>query len=244
MKNCMIEWKGTWSQLTQEIKRLHNNEQSIWFTGHSLGGALAILAAATLHIQSKEDGVHGIYTFGQPRLGNPEFAKSYNAELREKTYRVVNNNDIIARIPTINYQHVGQLMYFSSDGKLHVDEDLSWWEETSDRILGYFDHILSLIPLTGMDMSFHKILDSWLDSINDHRMKTYEKLSQGVYNRKPAEPAWIIRLSGEEEPASPLPIPKLWNQFRPSALSKKLFFVPLSPSCTGIQTEQGNRFPP
>ncbi|MCI5144635.1 MAG: lipase family protein, partial [Candidatus Electrothrix sp. AR3] len=87
-------WLG--DKLQKEILKLRTNGQSIWFTGHSLGGALAVLAAATLHLQEKKDGfLGGVYTFGQPRLGNPDFAENYNAALKERTYRVVNNNDLI-----------------------------------------------------------------------------------------------------------------------------------------------------
>jgi predicted lipase len=44
-------------------------------TGHSLGGSLAILAAADLH---KSHGkIDQVYTFGQPRVGNAQFASYY-----------------------------------------------------------------------------------------------------------------------------------------------------------------------
>ncbi len=44
-------------------------------TGHSLGGSLAILAAADLH---KTHGkIDQVYTFGQPRVGNAAFASYY-----------------------------------------------------------------------------------------------------------------------------------------------------------------------
>lgn len=44
-------------------------------TGHSLGGALAILAAAD--IKSVGHKVDEVYTFGQPRVGNVAFSKWY-----------------------------------------------------------------------------------------------------------------------------------------------------------------------
>lgn len=47
-------------------------ESKLVTTGHSLGGALAILCAAELmHTFGKVDYV---YTFGQPRVGNKKFA--------------------------------------------------------------------------------------------------------------------------------------------------------------------------
>ncbi len=48
----------------------------IMVTGHSLGGALAILAAMDLHTALSHQEME-IYTFGQPRVGNYEFVKYY-----------------------------------------------------------------------------------------------------------------------------------------------------------------------
>ena len=42
-------------------------------TGHSLGGALAVMAAAHLH--NKYSLVENLYTLGQPRVGNDKFAE-------------------------------------------------------------------------------------------------------------------------------------------------------------------------
>lgn len=45
----------------------------LWITGHSLGGALAMLAALDLH-SNHSIATAGVYTFGQPRLGNQALA--------------------------------------------------------------------------------------------------------------------------------------------------------------------------
>ena len=45
----------------------------ILVTGHSLGGALAVMAAAHLH--NKYSLVEKLYTLGQPRVGNDKFAQ-------------------------------------------------------------------------------------------------------------------------------------------------------------------------
>lgn len=51
----------------------------------------------------------GLYTFGQPRTGDREFARKPDADFEQQTFRYVNNNDIVTRVPfrAMNYSHVG-----------------------------------------------------------------------------------------------------------------------------------------
>src|ERR1700686_2804213 len=46
-------------------------QPTLWLTGHSLGGALAVLASATFSMWQSAQirPVSGVYTFGQPRIG-------------------------------------------------------------------------------------------------------------------------------------------------------------------------------
>ncbi len=116
---------------------------SLWFTGHSLGAGLATLAVAKLRIENEafEEPIHGLYTFGSPRVGNKEFSENFNANFKDQTFRVVNNNDVVARVPlrAHGYRHVGQYWYITSDGKL--DDDISWWNLALDRVKGRVDDI-------------------------------------------------------------------------------------------------------
>lgn len=160
---------SVWNEVFSEIMTLRTNNQSIWLTGHSLGAALATLAAATLHLQQPEIEINGLYTFGQPRLGNHKFSKKYNAELKNITFRCVNNNDVVTRVPPqiFGYSHVGKLMYFDVDGKLHADNSLSWWAKFWDRLEGRYDDIFDLSP----------------DGIGDHSMDLYQELSENSHNK-------------------------------------------------------------
>jgi len=82
-------------------------QKNIICVGHSLGGALATLAALdiTLNVPGK---TAGCYTFGSPKVGNAAFADMYNKYV-PNTQRFVNDKDMVPAIPPIGYVHVGQL---------------------------------------------------------------------------------------------------------------------------------------
>jgi len=93
----------------------------IYITGHSLGGALAILCA--LEFSRLKLAVTQVTTFGGPRVGNAAFRALYDAapvtghsspvNLHDITFRVVNQNDIVPRTPgwLMGYRHVGQEIF-------------------------------------------------------------------------------------------------------------------------------------
>jgi len=68
-----------------------NKSLPVYITGHSLGGALAIVATYCL----TSDRIAACYTFGSPRVGNLQFGQS----IRPPVYRVVNASDIVTRVP-------------------------------------------------------------------------------------------------------------------------------------------------
>lgn len=86
--------------------------RTLWFTGHSLGGALAVLGAS-----SRAARPAGVVTFGQPRLLNLNAARFIAQKFGQAYSRIVNDDDIVARIPT-NFNHSGALFHFEFDGRL------------------------------------------------------------------------------------------------------------------------------
>jgi triacylglycerol lipase len=82
----------------------------LFVTGHSLGAAIAVLAAE----QAVDTGVEpaAIYVFGMPRTGGKTFRDRYNGKLGLKTYRLVHGLDVVARVPTasIGFHHVGRVL--------------------------------------------------------------------------------------------------------------------------------------
>eukprot|EP00300_Choanocystis_sp_HF-7_P042018 c8791_g1_i2.p1 GENE.c8791_g1_i2~~c8791_g1_i2.p1 ORF type:complete len:198 (+),score=39.97 c8791_g1_i2:24-596(+) len=82
----------------------------IVFTGHSLGGALATLAAIDFRLAYPDALRISMVNFGSPRVGNHAFAQIYQTYLPTDVYRFVYDNDIITatppKPPAIRYKHV------------------------------------------------------------------------------------------------------------------------------------------
>jgi triacylglycerol lipase len=98
-------------------KYKRSGTRSVWFTGHSLGAALATLAAASLLDTDEE--VAGLYTFGSPRVGNRAFVRSLNAKLKNH-YRMVYGKDFVTRVAprALKYAHAGQLTTIAKNGNI------------------------------------------------------------------------------------------------------------------------------
>ncbi|CAG8637235.1 13324_t:CDS:2 [Funneliformis caledonium] len=104
------------SDVFNEIQKLHkkNPKYKVVFSGHSLGGALTLLSALDLSQNSKDFSKDKnnlfVFTYGEPRVGNSEFADHVNSKLTVS--RTVNGGDSIARLPPrfIGYkQHQNEL---------------------------------------------------------------------------------------------------------------------------------------
>ncbi|MBD2425090.1 lipase family protein [Phormidium sp. FACHB-1136] len=88
-------------------------------SGHSLGGALANLAAMdmALHYPDFQPNLH-IYTYGTPRVGDLTFVENHS-KLLPNHYRVVNLADMVPMTPLsnlliVNFMHAGEQWSFLS----------------------------------------------------------------------------------------------------------------------------------
>jgi hypothetical protein len=88
-----------------------------------------------------------LYSFGSPRVGNHAFAEHFDAMLAEglvnEAYRVVNGNDVVARLPrtvnvivgSVGYEHCGPTVLLSQPEDASRSQDappLLWVEGESD----------------------------------------------------------------------------------------------------------------
>jgi triacylglycerol lipase len=99
----------------------HLGGRPAWFTGHSLGGGLALVAAA------RYPAARAVVTFGAPRVGDRDYRDAFPLP----AFRYVNNSDLVTGLPPgLGYRHVGKLLYFDRTGALH--EDAGRWDRAID----------------------------------------------------------------------------------------------------------------
>ncbi|CAJ0566755.1 unnamed protein product, partial [Mesorhabditis spiculigera] len=88
-----------WPPVDRVLRDPRYQHYAVTVTGHSLGGALAALAAARIVNQGlRQSGQIRLITFGEPRVGSGKFAKNFDA-IVPNAYRVVFRRDIVPHMP-------------------------------------------------------------------------------------------------------------------------------------------------
>ena len=157
-----------WDLLCADVAQFQDRAQTLWITGHSLGGALAMLCAGAFTFARRQP-VNGLYTYGQPRVGDLTFVAQADSHLGNVHFRFVNNEDIVTRVPPRIYPHLplpsfyghsGQVMYFDGQGVLHTDE--TWWNQFLLRFDVGFENMGTLLSLPVKD---HDLLGGYAANI-------------------------------------------------------------------------------
>jgi triacylglycerol lipase len=153
--------EGIWDKLERAVAAKQDGKRALWFTGHSLGGALAQLAVARLIQMGRP--AQGMYSFGAPRCGDTRFAAQFNRLARQCTFRLVNEADIIPDVAPkfLGFEHCGRFCQLDGRGRLLVDTPqkqglLHLLEETLEFLFdceddhslakGYLPKLSALVP--------------------------------------------------------------------------------------------------
>ena len=179
---------GQFNDLRQRIEIIFASRpgRNVILSGHSLGGALAALGAATW---TDVQPLLGLYTYGQPLTGQDDFAAIMEVRLGDRYLRFVNDTDVVPRVPP-GYRHAGRLVQFDATGRLKVKPWLSTGAkegapmETSLRMDG--DPALSIEAFRTLQQNLRTTSGSPVSSqegfntfISDHRITEYSRKIQG-----------------------------------------------------------------
>lgn len=155
-------------------QRLIRNQKTLWFCGHSLGGAMAAICAGRCYLSHIKSMPQALYTFGSPRVGNNRYVNHVKLEF----FRWVNNNDIVTHVlpAWLRYRHTGQEVYINAYGRVR---EMTGWQRSKDRWRGF----VMGIKQGKIDNFADHSIDLYIDAIR--RGLDHEKI--GDMDRKSAK---------------------------------------------------------
>jgi pimeloyl-ACP methyl ester carboxylesterase len=161
----------TWQEILNRVRlrRVHD-AQRLWLTGHSLGGALATLAACRCADAGQT--VAMVYTFGSPRVGDRVFAGSYALDHQ----RFENRNDVVAYLCPPSDDFPPALRSFAKQVVAQVFQRWQW--QLPDSIFNY--HHVSQCQFLDWDGALRTEPAGWLErvrhlgeALSDHGIGNY-----------------------------------------------------------------------
>jgi len=141
---------GGWGVVAQ-VMAGHPGAQ-VWVTGHSMGGAMAVFCALDIRIRLKVPFV-GLYTFGQPRVGNLPFA-SFIAHTLPNALRIVHQDDVVPHLPPMTGAYLPLTNFHHNPTEI--------WQSGSE------DATFEQCDASGEDPRCSNSLPSWDRSVEAH----------------------------------------------------------------------------
>ena len=163
-----------WGPLLEEVQaQLKAKERPLWVTGHSLGGALALLSSWLF--QRKFISVHQVYTYGAPMIGNRIASEAFDREFPDKIYRYVNFDDPVPKLPT---------MSLVANDYGHCNKEVPLGSEDSGGILGLFKTVANKTADGGLNSNIVSELWNGIQSqVAAHGLDIYRKLIGTITSR-------------------------------------------------------------
>ncbi len=120
--------------------------EALYVTGHSLGAAMAAMLGimiesnpAFAEIGSR---TRAVYTFGQPMIGDPAFAKECARAIGKKVFRFIHAHDVVAALPP---KIAGPFAHFGEEYQLFRASDGTWKPPQYNREpMGQVGHLYEL----------------------------------------------------------------------------------------------------
>lgn len=141
-----MQFRAVEKALTHDLVEKSKDYDRVVLTGHSLGGAIATIAAAVYGVQFAGKKRVSCHTFGCPRVGNTVFASMYDAIVpTDQNWRCVHYEDPVPMIPMNGFFHhvYGSVIRIGdSDGEVSV-----WVKSNCTRTIWLLRALRALITL-------------------------------------------------------------------------------------------------
>ena len=148
-----------WPRIERSLlaEEASESKRTIWFCGHSLGGAMATICAGRCFHSPEVPDPEGLYTFGSPRVGDKQYINYCTVE----HVRLVNNNDIVPRLPPriMGFRHHGKELYLDHKGR--VRRKMRFTQKFADRLRGFGKSLLRF----KVDQLHDHIVDQYIGAL-------------------------------------------------------------------------------
>ncbi|NEO34227.1 MAG: lipase family protein [Symploca sp. SIO3C6] len=152
----LIAFNSVKDRIEKALNKNLDTVQDIYFTGHSRGGAIAVLAAD--YFKKRGYPVKCVYTFGSPQVGDVKFSRQYMVP----HFRYEYGRDIVPFLPDpswgIVYRHTGELRYMDQEGSL----------TKRDKRCGEAQRLAKI-----SDRDFANWEESFKENLRDHKIDKY-----------------------------------------------------------------------
>ena len=150
-----------WPRIAEDLT---GETRTIWFSGHSLGGAMATICAGRCFHDEAVPDPEGLYTFGSPRVGDKRYINYCTVE----HVRFVNNCDVVPRLPPrlMGFRHHGRELYIDRKGRPR--RRLRGSAKMVDRLRGFGESLMRLK----------------LDPLHDHIADRYVEALAGAVEKE------------------------------------------------------------
>jgi triacylglycerol lipase len=132
-----------WPDAQQLLRtyRQQNPTSQIYFTGHSLGAALATLAIWRSQAGQMDPNV-SLYTIGCPRVGNRRFCDEVSARATQGNFRFMDGNDLVTHVPPADfgYDHPAGGLHIGDRPRQETGETLTILKDADEAALDTLLH--------------------------------------------------------------------------------------------------------